>query len=294
MSTRVAAEAMLRALTGGAYPGNANTIIWDDSIGWTFGLATGSGNDFLLYHVGWYLAETIATALAFGFRWNVDPGATQLSFQVTYDAGSGEVTYAYDLAVAETPELHTLMQSDGTTPFVTTNAQTSFSIAITPYDATGGTAGGGTAGETLTIHTGDVLRAGRGMNVEQLDATVLSANIIRPSAPFEFNLDVTDQEIELDLSPTYPAGTLGATWDPDYNNGPTQQATAGQAVTIGDISNFPDGGTMNLHIDRAGFQVDFDGTYFEGPTLSFATNTYLAVSVVDFGLSKLVVAGISY
>jgi len=132
-----------------------------------------------------------------------------------------------------------------------------------------------------------------GMIVEDQSAAILIAKLLRPTAPFDFSAD-TDGETLLGLSTTYNAGTLGATWAPDYNNGPTQRATAGQALTINDISNFPDGGTMNIHITRGGYQVDFNPTYFEGTSLTITDASYIIVPVVDFGLSKLVVGPAVY
>jgi hypothetical protein len=63
---------------------------------------------------------------------------------------------------------------------------------------------------------------------------------------------------------------------------------------VNDITNFPDGGTMNIHIAKGAYDITFNSTFFEGPTTIFTTDTNLAVSVLDLGLSKLVISGVTY
>lgn len=285
----VYAERLIEALAQGGQPVHGNTIVFNRDFGWIFGTFIGISPDSFILAPEWYITEPIASSKPYGFRFYIDPGSDFLSIVVTYDPGTGEETYTYDVSA---PEIHTLFLTDGTTPFITDHSQASFAISVVPYELA---AAGGAVGTELNLVTGAPLESGRGMVVERQDGTtILTGNLVRPSAPFEFTPDAGDEEPILGLSITFGEGNQTGTWEPDYDDGPTQTVTLTGNLTVNDISNFPDGGTMNLHFILDGNTLTLSGTFFEGVTLVFSGSDFVAISIVDFGRAKLVAGGMSY
>ena len=285
----VLAERIIEALAQGGQPDHGDTIVFNREFGWIFGSLVGISPDSFILAPEWYVTEPIASSKPYGFRFYVDPGSDFLSIVVTYDPGTGEETYTYDLS---SPEIHTLFLTDGVTPFITDNSQASFAISVIPYELA---AAGGAVGTELNLVTGAPLESGRGMVVERQDGTtILTGNLLRPAAPFEFTADAGDEEPILGLSITFAEGSQSGTWAPDYDDGPTQTVTLTGALTLNDISNFPDGGTMNIHFILDGNTLTLSGTYYEGGVLVFSGSDFVALSIVDFARTKLVAGGMLY
>jgi hypothetical protein len=294
VKSRVDAELIIQALAGGRIPEHGETIIFDaDAIGWKFGTPSASATlEFFIYTVGWYIVETLASQEPFGYAFIIDPTDAYLSVNVAYNDGGGAVSYDYDISDVE---FHTLKQSDGSTPWKTGRTQTSFDITITPYDAIGGAAGAGVDGEPVVIPTGDAARSGRGVTVEQRDTTLLTGNFLKVTAPFDWDEDTgDDNEIILILTATNNAGSLSGNWTPNYNTSPTQRVSMSADLTLSDLSNMPDGGVMNLHFTLNAHTLTINSSNFEGPALSFSGEDFVALSIVDFGLTKYVIAGVEY
>jgi len=112
-----------------------------------------------------------------------------------------------------------------------------------------------------------------------------------PGQPFDFE-DDTDPRIILRVSNN--TGNKAGSWSPDYEDGPTQRVSLSGNLTVGDISNFPDGGTMNFHFTLNGHDLTFSGTYFQGALLTFSGEDFAAASVLDFGLAKFIVSAMAY
>jgi len=296
MISRTEAEDIIRNLTGGTSPEHLNSIIFDKVAGWVFRAPT-SGvtvSTILISGAGWYTpngatdADADSAAEVYGFRFYLNPGTEYLSVTVLYDPGSGSETYTYNVS---STELHTLFLSDGVTPWVGENDVTTFDITIVPFTAA---AGGGTAGTPVIISTGATITSGVGVIGVAHNTTAISGTRIQPGHPFDFEMDATTFELLLRLRAAVDSGNQVTTWAPDYKNGPTQTVTLTGDLIVGDITDFPAGGTMNIHFILGGHELTFSGTYFQGLILVFNTEAYVAVSVVDFGLAKLVIGGMEY
>lgn len=292
MISRTEAEHILRALVGGSFPDEGETILFSRDAGFQFGTPTGSATlDFHLYTLGWFIVASLdSAAKPFGYRFIVDTTTVYQSISVSYNAGAGVVSYTADITGFA---LHTLKQTGGATDFVAANSQTAFDITITPYTGTGG---GGTAGAAVTINTGDAMRSGRGVSVEKSTGSVLTGNFYKLPPHLDADLDSSDDYEPLGrLKTSYNAGSQSGNWTPNYLTSPTQRVTASAALTLYDLSNMPSGGVMNLHFTlNSTYDLTIESTNFEGPTLLFSGVDYVALTVVDFGLSKYVIAGVSY
>ena len=120
----------------------------------------------------------------------------------------------------------------------------------------------------------------------------IEGEALLPGQPFDFELD--GDEPRLILRVTVNKGNKSGSWNPDYEDGPSQRVNLTGNLTVGDISNFPDGGTMNFHFTMNEFELILSGTYFEGAAISFSIEDFTVVSVLDLGLSKLVASAMAY
>ncbi len=125
------------------------------------------------------------------------------------------------------------------------------------------------------------------------DEDILGATLL-PGQPFDFEDDAVESEPRLILRTSTNIGSKSGPWSPDYEDGPTQRVSLSGNLTVWDISNFPDGGTMNFHFTMNEHELAFSGTYFEGAAISFSTEDFTVVSVLDLGLGKLIVSGMVY
>lgn len=193
-------------------------------------------------------------------------------------------------------------------------------IFATPYDDSGGAGGAGTAGEPHGTRTEAPSETGAGTRVEDsaglhyaTDTVLLSANfdVALSGGRPEISIDnvpesaVTDHEAAITVAMsqvtgfawshisaaittagTFGAGNQGATWTPNFANGPSQTETATADQIIGKPSNMGSGHTMRIQITTGGFNITFAGSDFAGPTLSVAGATTVKAEIWNSGGAK--------
>ena len=104
--SRVEAESIIQALTGGTLPDDGDTVVFDRIARWKFGSPGSSATlDFVAHPVGFYIVSSISSYEPFGFRFFVDPTTVYQSVNVSYNDGGGVEAYTFDVS---TPTLHTI------------------------------------------------------------------------------------------------------------------------------------------------------------------------------------------
>lgn len=87
------------------------------------------------------------------------------------------------------------------------------------------------------------------------------------------------------------ASNPGASWSPNYLNGPTQNVTVTGALSVTAPTNLRDGQWMNVFITTPGFDVTFAAAGYQGPQLTFAAASgTIGGSIIHRGTAKYWVA----
>ena len=241
-------------------------------------------NSIAITAAGWSVLGTIINFKLYYYFFNISLGPDTQSIKVTYDPGSGEVTYNYDTSGAER---HPLKQSDGSTVFAALNNQVSITITITPYTGTNAT---GDAGGSVEIVTGPAQESGSGTSVEAQDQTIVSGNALKTIALFD--IDNVDGEPRLILQAVKDFGDKGANFALDALDGGAQKGSISASVSLTGISNLVGVEPISIRVACGANTLTLAGAAFEGPTLTFTGDC--AISFVDFGTGKIVAMGAQY